>query len=89
MAPDYGGGQELVIVAADDPWSFARTIRIEPLRRSSRTRPDDALATNREGRKLLVDELGIEPHRELRELEQAIPCQDSSLSIGVPSQPYR
>jgi class 3 adenylate cyclase len=42
-------------------------------------RPGDALAVYREGRRLLVDELGMEPGKELRELEQAILRQDAGL----------
>lgn len=41
-----------------------------------------ALAVYREGRALLVDELGIEPGQELRELEAAILRQDPALSPG-------
>jgi predicted ATPase/DNA-binding SARP family transcriptional activator len=43
-------------------------------------RQADALAAYRATRKALVDELGIEPSRELQELEQAILRQDPSLS---------
>jgi class 3 adenylate cyclase/tetratricopeptide (TPR) repeat protein len=42
-------------------------------------RPGDALALYRQTRSLFVDELGIEPGQELRELQQAILRQDSSL----------
>jgi DNA-binding SARP family transcriptional activator len=42
-------------------------------------RQSDALAVYRDGRQLL-DELGIEPARELRDLEQAILRQDESLA---------
>jgi predicted ATPase/DNA-binding SARP family transcriptional activator len=48
-------------------------------------RQADALETYREGRRLLVDDLGLEPGPELRELEQAILRQDESLSRrGLP-----
>jgi hypothetical protein len=42
----------------------------------------DALAVYRETRKLLVDELGIEPSASLRELEKAILEHDPSLKPG-------
>jgi DNA-binding SARP family transcriptional activator len=43
-------------------------------------RQAEALAAYREARRVLVEELGIEPSQELRELEQAILRQDSSLA---------
>src|SRR6266545_4566910 len=43
-------------------------------------RQADALDTYREARRVLVDELGLEPGPELRELEQAILRQDESLA---------
>ena len=42
-------------------------------------RQGDALAAYRDARRTLVDELGIEPTRELRELEHAILVQDPAL----------
>ena len=48
-------------------------------------RQADALDSYRSGRQALVDELGIEPSGELRELEQAILRQDTSIS--APRQP--
>src|SRR5262249_33894065 len=42
-------------------------------------RPGEALALYRETRTMLVDELGMEPGQELRELEQAILRQDAEL----------
>lgn len=42
-------------------------------------RQADALETYREARRVLVDELGLEPGSELRELEQAILRQDPAL----------
>jgi DNA-binding SARP family transcriptional activator len=44
-------------------------------------RQAEALETYQEGRRLLVDELGIEPGRALRELERAILQQDPSLDL--------
>ena len=43
-------------------------------------RQADALDSYREARRILVDELGLEPGPELRELEQAILRQDDSLA---------
>ena len=48
-------------------------------------RQADALEAYRRARSTLVDELGIEPSRELHELEQAILRQDPALSPGRPA----
>jgi DNA-binding SARP family transcriptional activator len=48
----------------------------------------DALKAFQDARGAL-DELGVEPSRELRELQQAVLNQDSSLDLGVPSSPSR
>src|SRR5262249_10815026 len=45
-------------------------------------RSGDALALYREGRRQLVEELGMEPGQELRELEQAILRQDTELELA-------
>jgi DNA-binding SARP family transcriptional activator len=54
------------------------------LYRSGRQR--DALAVYRETRARLVGELGIEPGRELQELERRILAQDPSLVPGAPEE---
>ena len=68
-------------------------VRDEPLRERLRShlmvalyrsgRQVDALAVYREGRRVLVDELGVEPSRALQELERAILRQDPSLDGEV------
>jgi DNA-binding SARP family transcriptional activator len=50
-------------------------------------RQAEALETYRETRRLLVNELGIEPTSELRELERAILRQDESLAGSSPAAP--
>jgi DNA-binding SARP family transcriptional activator len=47
-------------------------------------RQADALATYQAARRALVDELGIEPGRRLRELQQAILRQDAALDVVEP-----
>jgi DNA-binding SARP family transcriptional activator len=46
-------------------------------------RQADALAIYQDGRRLLVEELGIEPSRPLLELERSILNQDSALDLGT------
>ena len=66
-------------------------VAAEPLRERPRAqlmvalyrcgRQAEALATYREGRRVFVDELGIEPGRRLQELEQAVLRQDTTLEL--------
>ncbi|WP_017585939.1 AfsR/SARP family transcriptional regulator [Nocardiopsis ganjiahuensis] len=48
-------------------------------------RQADALEAYRSGRELLIDELGLEPGTDLRELEQRILAGDESLRVAPPS----
>jgi len=51
-------------------------------------RQAEALAAYQEARRVLVEALGIEPGRELRELEQAVLRQDPALDLApTPAQP--
>jgi DNA-binding SARP family transcriptional activator len=52
-------------------------------------RQADALQAYQDARRTLVDELGIEPSRRLRDLEQAILAQDEALASPVPLPPER
>jgi YVTN family beta-propeller protein len=50
-------------------------------------RQSEALEVYRDGRRRLVEEIGIEPGRDLRELERAILSQDASLEAPLPLTP--
>jgi YVTN family beta-propeller protein len=50
-------------------------------------RQADALEVYQEGRRLLVDELGLEPSEKLQQLERAILRHDPSLDLAVTSGP--
>jgi DNA-binding SARP family transcriptional activator len=52
-------------------------------------RQADALELYRDTRRMLVDELGIEPGRELRDLERAILAQDPALDPARSAAPLR
>ena len=52
-------------------------------------RQAEALRVYQDTRRELVEELGIEPGRELQELERAILRQDPSLDLPAPPQPRR
>jgi DNA-binding SARP family transcriptional activator len=52
-------------------------------------RQAEALDVYRAGRRLLVDELGIDPSQALQELEQAILRQDAGLAPGLPAAAAR
>jgi DNA-binding SARP family transcriptional activator len=49
-------------------------------------RQAEALGVYRAARRVLVDQLGIEPGEELRELERAVLAQDDQLAAPVPQQ---
>ena len=82
---ELGGRRELVqeleaLVAAHPLRERLRGQLILALYRSGRQA--EALETYRETRRVLVEELGIEPSEELRELERAILRQDPALAIA-------
>jgi class 3 adenylate cyclase/DNA-binding SARP family transcriptional activator/tetratricopeptide (TPR) repeat protein len=69
---------ELKALVAEQP--FRERPRAQLMRALYRSgRPAEALAVYRQTRRLLADELGMEPGQELRELEQAILRQDAEL----------
>ncbi|GAA3614675.1 transcriptional regulator AfsR [Nonomuraea rosea] len=79
-------------VAAD----LAAHVKVHPLRERPAAqlmlalyraaRSSEALAVYQSTRRVLVDELGIEPSNQLRRLHQAILVHDPVLDLGVPAQ---
>jgi DNA-binding SARP family transcriptional activator len=82
-----GRGPELVA-------ELSRLVAEHPLRERTRGqlmlalcragRRHDALEVYRQGRQVLVDELGLEPGAQLQELERAILRDDQRLTAGTP-----
>ena len=74
---------ELEALVREDPLRERRRAQLMlALYRSGRQA--EALDTYRSGRKLLADELGLEPGDELRRLEKAILEQDPAIAAPVP-----
>ncbi|MCF7548688.1 BTAD domain-containing putative transcriptional regulator [Pseudonocardia sp. WMMC193] len=79
---------------ADQVAGLERRVRTHPLRERSRAqlmlalhrcgREAEALEVYRDGRRVLADELGLEPGARLRALEQAILRQDPALTWAPP-----
>jgi DNA-binding SARP family transcriptional activator len=90
---ELGGGAELV--AELQALVTERPLQERPLALLMRAlyragRQSDALEAYREGRRLLDEELGLEPGAELRELERAILRQDPALAarpLVAPARP--
>jgi len=73
---------ELESVVAAHPWrERPRALLMQALYLSGRQA--DALAVYREARRTLVENLGVEPSQELRDLERAILAQDPSLAAAA------
>src|ERR687887_460753 len=71
---------------ADEPFAAAEIRRLEELRLDALSRAGrqaDALQAYRHARGVLVEELGIEPGRELRQLHEAILRQDPGLDLAA------
>jgi len=89
---DLAGGREGELVP-----ELQRLVRDNPLRERLRAelmlalyrtgRQAEALEAYRDARRMLKDELGLEPSRELRQLEQAILRQDEGLGSATRPRP--
>jgi DNA-binding SARP family transcriptional activator len=75
---------QLQLLVAEEPLR-ERPRRLLMLALYRAGRQGDALSLYRETRRFLHDELGLEPSRELRELEAAILRQDPTLAPAAPS----
>ena len=87
-------GRDAELVAEIDSLLVAQPLRerlrgqlMVALYRSGRQA--DALAVYREGRRVLVEELGLEPSVALRELERQILDHDSALEVATRREPKR
>ncbi|WP_458114477.1 AAA family ATPase [Arthrobacter sp. R1-13] len=85
MGRDYGVIAELDTLVAENPFrERLRGLQMLALYRAGRQA--DALAAYRGARDLLMDELGVEPGPDLREIEAAVLRQDPSLGRRPPTR---
>jgi DNA-binding SARP family transcriptional activator len=91
---DLAAGRHAALVC-----ELERLVAEEPLRERLRGqlmlalyrcgRQGDALETYQDARRILVDELGIEPSKSLRDLQQRVLTQDPTLDVQQPVAPAR